>query len=197
MNRFRCACLVSLVLSSTVLLSQTAPSPEAGKFVLHKFEQAIGEENYTITPDHGMVTFKSEFKFTDRGTPVALSATLITEDYRPQSFTVKGKTSRLSNIDTEITNIHTPAGGGPWDATLRQGTDTHAISFPAAPFFTISGYAPVAVQMEMMRYWRAHGQPAQLATLPSRRSEDSGPRRRDDSRSMAATCRSSATPSRG
>ena len=33
-------------------------------------------------------------------------------------------------------------------------------------FFTISGYAPVAVQMEMMRYWRTHGQPAQMATLP-------------------------------
>ena len=39
---------------------------------------------------------------------------------------------------------------------------------PAQPkFFTISGYAPVAIQMAMMRYLREHGQPVQMQTLPS------------------------------
>ena len=86
----------------------------------------------------------------------------------PQSFVIKGKTSRMSEIDTEVT-----INGAKRHDSPRQ---RHAHRYHAADFFTISGYAPVAVQMEMMRYWRAHGQPAQLATLPLGRGQDSGPR---------------------
>src|SRR5215467_1514616 len=46
---------------------------EQGKFVLHKFEQAIGEETYKISREGGGFTAKIDFKFTDRGTPVPLS----------------------------------------------------------------------------------------------------------------------------
>ncbi len=159
MNLLRRACLLLLVLSPAILIAQTAPQSEAGKFRLHKFEQAIGEENYTITPEGSSLTLKTDFKFTDRGSPVPLTATLRTSDsYVPQNFTINGKTSRMSQVDTEVT-----INGA--NASIRQGKDTHTVSVPQT-FFTISGYAPVAVQMEMMRYWRAHGQPAQMATLP-------------------------------
>lgn len=159
MTRFHRVCLLLLVFSPAILFAQDAPQSEAGKFRLHKFEQAIGEENYTITPDGSALTLKTDFKFTDRGTPVPLTATLRTSDsYVPQSFTIKGNTSRLSTIDTEIT-----ISGD--SASVRQGKDTRTVTAPAT-FFTISGYAPVAVQMEMMRYWRTHGQPAQMTTLP-------------------------------
>jgi len=148
-----------LVLSPAVLLCQTSPANESGKFLLHKFEQPIGEESYTITPDGNTLTLKTDFKFTDRGTPVPLTATLRTSNsYVPQSFVIKGNTSRMSDIDTDVTVSGT-------SATIRQGKDTRTAAVPPV-FFTISGYAPVAVQMEMMRYWRAHGSPAQLATLP-------------------------------
>jgi imidazolonepropionase-like amidohydrolase len=158
-TRFHRVCLLLLVFSPAILFAQDAPQSEAGKFRLHKFEQAIGEENYTITPDGSALTLKTDFKFTDRGTPVPLTATLRTSDsYVPQSFTIKGNTSRLSTIDTEIT-----ISGD--SASVRQGKDTRTVTAPAT-FFTISGYAPVAVQMEMMRYWRTHGQPAQMTTLP-------------------------------
>jgi imidazolonepropionase-like amidohydrolase len=148
-----------LALSPAVVLAQATPQNESGKFRLHKFEQPIGEESYTITADGSTQTLKTDFKFTDRGSEVPLTATLHTSDnYVPQSFVITGKTSRMSGIDTAIT-----VDGA--NATIRQGKETRSIPAPS-PFFTISGYAPVAVQMEMMRYWRTHGSPAQMATLP-------------------------------
>jgi imidazolonepropionase-like amidohydrolase len=37
---------------------------------------------------------------------------------------------------------------------------------PGEIFFDIQGYAPVSVQMMLVRYWRSHGGPASLKTLP-------------------------------
>jgi len=157
-NRLR-LCIFLLALLPAIAFSQTTPQNESGKFRLHKFEQPIGEENYSITADGGTLTLTTDFKFTDRGTAVPLTATLRTSDsYVPQSFVIKGQTSRMSSIDTDVT-----VSNG--QATIRQGKDTHTVAAPQT-FFTISGYAPVAVQMEMMRYWRTHGSPAQMATLP-------------------------------
>lgn len=159
MNRLHRLGVCLLLLSLSILIAQTPPATESGKFRLHKFEQPIGEESYIITPNGNTLTLKTDFKFTDRGTPVPLTAMLRTsESYVPQSFVISGKTSRISAIDTEI-NI---SGG---NATVRQGKETRTVGVPKT-FFTISGYAPVAVQMEMMRYWRTHGQPAQMDTLP-------------------------------
>ena len=67
MNRFSRVFALLLVLLPAILLCQTIPSAESGKFRLHKFEQPIGEENYTITPDGNTLTLKTDFKFTDRG----------------------------------------------------------------------------------------------------------------------------------
>jgi len=149
-TRLHRVCFLLLALSPAVLFAQAAPQNEVGKFRLHKFEQDIGEENYTIKPDGNTLTLKTDFKFTDRGTAVPLSATLRTSDsYVPQSFVISGNTSRMSKTDTEVTiNGDT--------ASIRQGKDSRTVPTPQT-FFTISGYAPVAVQMEMMRYWRTHG----------------------------------------
>ena len=136
------------------------PVNEVGKFRLHKFEQSIGEETYTITPDHGELTLKSDFLFTDRGTKVPLSATLrAADDYTPRSIVIKGNTSRMSDIDTDV-----EISGA--SATIRQGKETRTVATPQQ-FFTISGYAPVAMQMALVRYWKEHGSPAKLAMLPT------------------------------
>jgi imidazolonepropionase-like amidohydrolase len=175
-NSFRrfCASLIALVLFASPPVSvraQTAAQPpasaaETGKFRLHKFEQAIGEETYTITRDGGTLTLKSDFAFTDRWTKVPLSATLkAADDYTPQSFTIQGKTSRMSGIDSSV-----EISGS--NATVHQGNsqgdskDTRTVSVPPT-FFTIAGYAPVAMQMALIRYWRSHGSPAHLTALPS------------------------------
>jgi imidazolonepropionase-like amidohydrolase len=157
----RFAALISLTFSALTLLSQTtSPANETGKFRLHKFEQPIGEETYTITQDEGVLTLKSDFAFTDRGSKVPLATTLkMTGDYTPQSFVIKGHTSRISEIDTDV-----ELDGS--NATIRRAKQTQTAKAPQR-FFTISGYAPVAGQMALMRYWRAHGSPTILATLPT------------------------------
>ena len=156
-----CFSLLLFICSSFVLFAQTtSPANETGKFTLHKFEQPIGEETYTIAHDGGSLTLKTDFAFTDRGTKVPLSATLkAADDYTPQSFIIKGNTSRMSDIDSDV-----ELNGS--NATIRQGKDTRSVAAPQS-FFTISGYAPVAIQMALIRYWRAHGSPAQLAMLPT------------------------------
>ncbi|MGB6475793.1 MAG: hypothetical protein WBF04_17220 [Candidatus Sulfotelmatobacter sp.] len=151
-------------LSAQADSSSTSPTSaaETGKFRLHKFEQPIGEETYSITSEAGTLTLKSDFAFSDRSTKVPLTATLKTSnDYTPQSFTIQGKTSRMSAIDSSV-----EVSGS--SATIRHGEtkSSRTVDLPQA-FFTIAGYAPVAVQMELIRYWRSHGSPAHLATLPS------------------------------
>jgi imidazolonepropionase-like amidohydrolase len=145
-----CFALVMLVWVSG--WTQTAvPAPEQGAFNLHKFEQLIGRETYTLTLSQAEVVLKSDFKFTDRGSAVPLTATLaMTKDLTPRDFQIKGKISRFSSIENTV-----------------HGRSAGAVTVPPGEnFFDIQGYAPVAVQMMLVRYWRSHGSPRTLKTLP-------------------------------
>ena len=98
---------VSLVVVMLVFMSGWAQTdvqaPEQGVFNLHKFEQLIGKETYTLTRTPSEVTLKSDFKFTDRGSPVPLTATLTMEkDLTPRAFAIKGKISRFSSIEDSV-----------------------------------------------------------------------------------------------
>ena len=137
------------------------PIVEQGKFTLHKFEQAIGEETYEIRRQGDAVGVKMDFKFTDRGQAVPLTATFrCAQDLTPQAFEIKGRTARPVTIDEAVAiddgKVH-----------LRTREKQSEAAPPAGPFFTIAGYAPTTMQMLMVRYWATHGSPAQLATLPS------------------------------
>ncbi len=134
---------------------------EQGKFTLHKFEQAIGEETYEIRRDGESLVAKMDFKFTDRGHEVPLSAMFRgTRELVPESFEIKGSTSRASAIDESImvdaAAIH-----------IRSRDKKDDLPAPAGPFFTIAGYAPTTMQMLMVRYWAAHGSPSSLPTFPT------------------------------
>jgi imidazolonepropionase-like amidohydrolase len=137
-----------------------APAPaQQGKFTLHKFEQPIGEETWTLARDGDDLVLESKFKFTDRGSPVPLSATLRTAaDLTPRSYVVKGRVSRFSTIDTEVAI----AAG---KATVREGKESREVPVPAE-FFTIGSYAPVAVQMLLARYVVGHRIDRELPALP-------------------------------
>jgi imidazolonepropionase-like amidohydrolase len=144
---------------------QTAPKAgstiEQGKFALHKMEQPIGEETYTISQDNGSLATTINFKFTDRGTDVPLSVSFRSAtDLTPEHFTIKGKTSRQSEIDQEV-NLQADR------IRLRNRDKWTDAARPSAPFFTIAGYSPATMQMLMVRYWTSHGLPAELTTLPS------------------------------
>jgi imidazolonepropionase-like amidohydrolase len=150
----------------TVSLFATAQQPasapvEQGKFTLHKFEQPIGEETYEIRHDGDSLSTKVDFKFTDRGSPVPLSVSFRSAaDLTPQSFTIKGRVARPSEIDQAVT-IDNGA------AHFRTRDKQSDLALPSGAFFTIAGYAPATMQMLMVRYWAAHGSPAQLPTLPT------------------------------
>lgn len=139
---------------------QTNPSVvEHGKFLLHKFEQRIGEETYEIERDGNSVTVQMDFKFTDRGTDVPLSATFrAAPDLTPEAFEIRGQTSRDSKIDEAV---EVQQG-----KTRVRDHDAWTETIPPKRFFTIAGYAPATMQMLMVRFWAAHGSPAQLPTLP-------------------------------
>src|ERR1700733_13020993 len=154
-------CLVQQVFSQTP--DQNAAIVEQGKFRLHKFEQPISEESYRITRDAGSLVVRTDFKFTDRGTDVPLTATFRSApDLTPQEFEIKGKTARPLEIDQAV-EIH--------GDRVRLRSRTQWNDAPALPhnFFTIAGYAPATMQMLMVRYWATPGSPAELATLPSGR----------------------------
>ena len=169
-QKFLFPVLASFVFSAAVantIASPQQPTTEAsgiveqGKFTLHKFEQAIGQENYEISRDGDSVVVKMDFKFTDRGSPVPLTATFRgAQDLTPQAFEIKGQTARPVSIDEAIT---VDAG----KVQFRTRTKQSDSAAPTGPFFTIRGYAPTTMQMLMVRYWATHGSPAQLATLPS------------------------------
>src|SRR5215467_15706835 len=73
---------------------------ESGSFRLHKFEQAIGEEKYTIQRSANEIAVTSAFEFTDRGTKVALTSKLNTSPtLMPLSFSAIGDTARGFSID--------------------------------------------------------------------------------------------------
>ena len=71
MKAVRQVCLAVVMLVCASGWGQTESGvAEQGVFNLHKFEQLIGKETYTLTRTPTEVTLKSDFKFTDRGTPV-------------------------------------------------------------------------------------------------------------------------------
>lgn len=137
------------------------PVVEQGKFTLHKFEQAIGEETYEIRRDGDSLAAKIDFKFTDRGSTVPLTTTFRSApDLTPQAFEIKGRTARSVTIDESLNvdgrKVH-----------FRTRDKQSDLDLPSGPFFAIAGYAPTTMQMLMVRYWATHGSPTQLATLPS------------------------------
>ncbi|HEY6765207.1 MAG TPA: hypothetical protein VI386_10565, partial [Candidatus Sulfotelmatobacter sp.] len=159
------ACALSLVLCSSLLLSQTALSPsdvvEHGKFRLHKFEQPIGEETYQTSRDGDSLVTKIDFKFTDRGSDVPLAVTFRSaQDLTPQVFEIKGKTARSAEIDQTVEVQKNKV-------RLRNRTQWTDAAVPPPAFFTIAGYAPATMQMLLVRYWATHGSPLDLPALPA------------------------------
>jgi imidazolonepropionase-like amidohydrolase len=138
----------------SVLLIAMAVSlhAESGSFTIHMILHAIGEERYEIAAGDAGLTLNSTFEYSDRGmkrsTIVALR---MQSDYTPQTLEVKGAPVRTVTV----------AGG---TAAIQEDQQPRSSAAPAR-YFTIFGPSPFAVQMAMMRYWLAHGKPAELPVL--------------------------------
>ncbi len=153
------------LLTTIVLLSNTAtaqqPSWDSAVYNLHKFEKNIGKETYHITMAGGQIIYAIDFKFVDRGSPVPLTSTikLNAATREVESFYVKGSTSRMSVINDSITIVNKQA------FIRKDSIFSDAVVKPNT--FPIAGYSPGTAQMLLIKYWKAHGQPKQIATLPS------------------------------
>ncbi len=150
---------ILLTVSASSLYGQAPASNvvERGKFILHIFEQPTGEEHYEIQRSADVLTSRVDFKFTDRGRDVPLSATLRTAlDSTPQSLEIKGRMSPHVETDQQMEvkgdKVRIRSGTKEWKEIARPPW-----------FFAMAGYAPVTLQMLMMRYWMTQGSPKELS----------------------------------
>ncbi len=126
---------------------------------LHYVQKPIGYERYEIARDGDALTLTSDFDFTDRGGRVQLASTLRTKaDFTPLSFKATGKSYRFVNVDSDV-RIENGTAIVKADGAESRVTVT-------APFYTVDGYAPFAAQMMLLRYWKTHGQPRVMRTVP-------------------------------
>ena len=166
-------------LGSLLAFGQPAPaSIERGTLRLHYVQKPIGYERYEVTPDGDLsgrsasgakadaVKLTADFDFTDRGGRVQLAATLRAKaDFTPISFQAKGKSYRFVNVDSDVRVEGSDA------AVRADGAVESRVTLPAQ-FFTVDGYAPFSAQMLLLRYWKLHGQPRVLRTVPGQPTND-------------------------
>jgi imidazolonepropionase-like amidohydrolase len=163
----------AVLLGAMLSLGQASPAPmERGTLRLYYLQKPIGYERYEISPDGpnpstaDALKLTADFDFTDRGGRVQLAATLRTKsDFTPLSFEAKGKSYRFVNVDS---NVRVEGS----DALVRaDGAAESRVTLPAQ-LFTVDGYAPFSVQMLLLRYWKQHGQPRLLRTVPGQPAND-------------------------
>ncbi|TSD67553.1 amidohydrolase family protein [Inquilinus sp. KBS0705] len=149
---------VPLLLIVIAATAQNKPD-EGGVFLLHKFEQHIGKETYTVENNKDAKKYTVDFKFVDRGSPVPLKAEIkVNPAGDPLELTIKGNTSRFSTIDEHITLKGNTA-------EIRVGDSTYQKAISAFTF-PIAGYSPATVQQLLLQYWNNKKQPARINTLP-------------------------------
>jgi imidazolonepropionase-like amidohydrolase len=150
--------VVAAVLA-VAFLGLQPPSAEHGTIRLHYVQKPIGMEQYDLAANGDGLTLSSTFGFTDRGGRVDLAAFLQTAaDFTPIHFTAKGKSYRFVNVDSDVRFERETA-------VVRADGHEQRIARDR-PIFPVDGYAPFSVQMLLLRYWKRHGQPRVIGTVP-------------------------------
>jgi Amidohydrolase family len=117
---------------------------DSAVYLLHKWEQPIGQEKYKVYENNRVQIYTVDFKYIDRGSPVQLKDSLVfTTAMEPLYYRIKGGTSRFSSVNDSVSF-----------------QNQHRFSFP------IAGYAPATAQMLLIRYWNSHNRPGTINTPP-------------------------------
>jgi hypothetical protein len=133
---------------------------EEGTFRLHKFEQPIGQESYAVKKDGDELQLSDSFHFNDRGQDVALRAfARLSKDLTPRSMEIHGDMARNTPIDDSILVEK--------DRILVRNNEKWGAFDRPDQFFGIFTYAPVALQMMLVRKWQAAGRPKKLQAFPA------------------------------
>ncbi len=100
-----------------------------------------------------------DFRFRDRGQEVALVATFTADSsLRPLHFEADGKMARSVEVHVRVAAT---------DGTLELRDRDRPTSVPRpGRYFPTVGYAPMAQQMLLVRYWLSQGSPAEIPTYP-------------------------------
>ncbi len=141
--------------------SSTAKVIESGKFRIYELKQVQGEESYEIRREPGglVVQAKLDLPFWGEELKPLLNATLrVKGDLTPELFEIKGIRPLEVPIDTSVTVQGSTA-------TVREDKRTRQVPV-SENFFTLAGYAPVTIEMMLVRYWLKHDLKTPLRLLP-------------------------------
>jgi hypothetical protein len=160
-------CLVAFAAAAAISFSifpsaraRAGETSEEGIFRLHKFEQPIGQESYSIKKDGDELQLSVTFHFNDRGQDVPLSAFVrMSSDLTPRSMEIHGDMARGTHIDDTVL---VEKGR----ILARHIEEWRSLERPEQ-FFGIATYAPVALQMMLVRKWQAAGRPKKMQTFPA------------------------------
>ena len=140
--------------------ARAAETSEEGTFRLHKFEQPIGQESYTLKENGDELQLSVSFHFNDRGQDVPLSAfARFSKDFTPRSMEIHGDMARGTPIDDTVLAEKERI-------LMRKNEEWSTLARPEQ-FFGIATYAPVALQMMLVRKWQAAGRPQKMQTFPA------------------------------
>ena len=154
----RCGVFAFLLLGA---FRSSAQATEHGQLKLYFLQNPVGQETYDLTKSAGGLVLQSAFDYTERASVIHLDATLrMQPDGTPQEFAADGKSYRPFSVHAKFK----VEGNG--KASIQDGTLSRNVTLPAR-YFTLSGYAPLSVQMMLLRYWLSHGQPARLPQFPA------------------------------
>ena len=132
---------------------------DSGSFIIHKFAQPIGREQYFARHSGKTLTYFIDFHYTDRGSPVKLKDSISFNDKgEPTAYRIRGGTSRFSTVNDSVVFEGN---------TARMKVDDSSYSETVKGFyFPIAGYAPATAQMLLIQYWKRHRFPKKIYTPP-------------------------------
>lgn len=137
-----------------------AQSPaDSATIIVSLLERPVGNERYTVQPNGAGYRLTSSLDLVERGTPLTLSSTLdLAGDLTPTSYRAKGKSYRFVDVDAAVEI----AGG---IAHVRYLAQREQVAL-SGPFFTTTGWPPLAGRALLIGYWETHGRPSAIRLLP-------------------------------
>jgi Amidohydrolase family len=156
MRNIYCSLLCLLPVLSA--LAQTNVS-DTGSFIIHKFAQPIGREQYFARHSGESITYFVDFHYIDRGSRVKLKDSICFDAKgEPIAYRIRGGTSRFSSVNDSVVfegkTVH------------MKVNDSSYIGTVDGFYFPIAGYSPATAQMLLIQYWKRHRFPQKIYTPP-------------------------------
>jgi imidazolonepropionase-like amidohydrolase len=137
-----------------------APEAEQGQFQLHMEMNPIGTERYRLVAGDSGIELTTTFGFVDRGSPDTTRVRLeAASDLAVRRFSLARRAPPAADTRITVERAGDTLVGGDGERMTRRAAP--------ARYFTVAGYAPFAVQQELVRYWVTHGRPDSLPLLPA------------------------------